>query len=77
MMKKKDTNHIKKQTLPDDPASSDQQESEKGTFSVTGMGIGVGLGIVFGKLLFDNLALGISVGVAAGMLIGTGIKKSK
>ncbi|PWU69080.1 glycine zipper family protein [Gracilibacillus dipsosauri] len=35
------------------------------------MPLGTSLGVVFGLLLFDNLALGIPIGVGLGLAIGS------
>ena len=41
------------------------------------MAIGTALGMLWGPMLFDNRAVGISIGMCLGMGIGSLIKKKK
>ena len=58
---------------------SDRQDNVKPSRKQDGGRIGVGialgasLGVVFGLLVFDNLALGLGLGAALGLLVSSGI----
>jgi len=39
-------------------------------YAGAGLAIGAAIGMIFGLMLFENLALGCVVGAAAGLLIG-------
>ncbi len=59
--------------------SEDKKDGDKRDDSLAGLGISVGaaLGLIFGMLLFDNIALGIGLGTALGLFIGGAIKAPK
>jgi hypothetical protein len=53
------------------------EPSEDGTEGVEYLGLGIalgaGLGVVFGQLLFDDLAIGIAIGTGIGLTVGSGL----
>ena len=57
-----------------------KQDSSKGeSFCLTvycagsGLAIGAAVGMIFGLMLFENLALGSAIGAAAGLVMGAAI----
>ena len=42
-------------------------------YAGSGLVIGVAIGMIFGLMLFENLAWGCGIGAAAGLLIGAAI----
>jgi len=54
-----------------------KQNSSKGEnsrktvyYAGSGLAIGAGIGMIFGLMLFENLALGSAIGVGVGLVIG-------
>lgn len=50
---------------------NDKQKRADPNYRGSGMAIGAGLGLIFGMLLFDKIALGLVLGVAIGLGIGS------
>ena len=56
-----------------------EQNSSKGEnfqtahYAGTGLAIGAATGMIFGLLLFENLALGSAIGAAVGLVMGAAI----
>ena len=57
-----------------------EQNSSKGEksrktvyYAGAGLAIGAGVGMIFGLLLFENLALGSAIGAAVGLVMGAAI----
>ena len=46
-------------------------------YAGSGLAIGAGIGMIFGLLLFENLAWGCVIGSALGLLIGAAIDAQK
>jgi len=54
--------------------SSKGQNSRKTTYYAgAGLAIGAGVGMIFGLLLFENLALGSAIGAGVGLVVGAAI----
>lgn len=67
-------NKIEQENLP---KNSEPQKDNKGSYMGVGMAIGTALGMLWGPMLFDSHAVGISIGMCLGMGIGSLIKKKK
>jgi uncharacterized membrane protein len=54
--------------------SSKGQASHKSVYYAgSGLAIGAAIGMIFGLMLFENLALGCAIGAALGLIVGAAI----
>ena len=57
-----------------DPNSSKGDDTRKTTYYAgSGLAIGAAIGMIFGLLLFENLAWGCVIGAAVGLVMGAAI----
>lgn len=55
------------------PPSGGKASCKSVYYAGTGLAIGAAIGMIFGLMLFENLALGCATGAALGLIVGAAI----